>query len=91
MRDDTVEHILQREKGKPPTYVDVHKPGVADKRLLVFEPEFGGALDVMKRQGSILSSVVREAFDSGDLGVLTKHNRERATGAHIDPWAHNGR
>jgi hypothetical protein len=42
-------------KGKPPKYVEVVKdPGVNDKRLLIHEPEFAGALEVMKRDGSTL-------------------------------------
>src|SRR5262249_52441310 len=70
-------------------YIEVVKhPGVADKRLLIHEPEFAGALEVMKRQGSILSRVIREAYDTGNLRVLTKNTPERATGAHVSIIGH---
>jgi hypothetical protein len=76
-------------KGKPPRYVEVVRhPGISDKRLLVHEPEFAGALEVMKRQGSTLSRVIREAYDTGNLRVLTKNAPEKATGAHVSILGH---
>jgi len=87
VRDDAVEHVLDR-KANPPKYIDITKPGIDDKRLLVFEPEFAGALAVARREGSILSRVIREAWDSGDLRVLTKNTPEHATGAHISIVGH---
>jgi Protein of unknown function (DUF3987) len=58
-------------------------PGVEDKRLLVLEPEFAGTLTMMRRPGSILSRVIRDAWDCRDLAVLTKNNPTRATGPRI--------
>ena len=58
-------------------------PGVSDKRLLVIEPEFAGALAAMERQGNTLSPKIREAWDSGNLKPMTKRERIGATGAHI--------
>ena len=76
-------------KGQSSAYEEVVKhPGIADKRLCVFEPEFAGALAVARREGSILSRVIREAWDSGDLRVLTKNTPEHATGAHISIVGH---
>jgi hypothetical protein len=62
--------------------------GVADKRLFVLEEEFAQALKVMSRDGNILSVTIREAWDSGDLHPLTKHNRVKATGAHLGIVGH---
>jgi hypothetical protein len=62
--------------------------GVTDKRLLVVEEEFAGTLKVMTREGNILSTMVRQAWDGGDLRILTKNNPIKATGAHISILAH---
>ena len=62
--------------------------GVADKRLLVVEEEFASVLRMADRQGSILSAVVRDAWDKGDLRTLTKTSPARATGAHISLIGH---
>ena len=37
--------------------------GISDKRLLHYEPEFSSVLAVLNREGSILSRVVRDAWD----------------------------
>jgi hypothetical protein len=63
-------------------------PGVEDKRLLVLEAEFAGTLTMMRRPGSVLSRVVRDAWDCRDLAVLTKNNPTRATGPHISIVGH---
>ncbi len=60
--------ITKREKvskrGEPARYEDaVVDPGVDDKHLLVFNPEFAGALAAMRREGSTLSSIVRNGWD----------------------------
>lgn len=62
--------------------------GVADKRLLVLETEFAHVIKNASRDGNILSPVIREAWDSGRLGTLTKHNRTKALGAHISIIGH---
>jgi hypothetical protein len=46
--------------------------GVADKRRLVLEPEFARLLAVAAREGSILSAVLREAWDGNVLKNRTK-------------------
>jgi hypothetical protein len=66
----------------------VEDPGVEDKRLLVTESEFAHVIKNLNREGNILSAVIREAWDSGDLGTLTKHARTKATGAHISIVGH---
>jgi hypothetical protein len=62
--------------------------GVSDKRLIVVESEFAATLRVAGRDGNTLSAVVRLAWDSGYLSVLTKNNPARATGAHISIIGH---
>lgn len=58
-------------------------PGISDKRLLVRESEFFSTLQAMRRTGSTLSSTIRNAFDWGNLRILTKNSPAKATGAHI--------
>ncbi len=62
--------------------------GVADKRLMIVESEFAGALRAMQREGNILSRVLRDAWDRGDLGTMTKTSPARATGACISIVGH---
>src|SRR5262249_47496574 len=63
-------------------------PGVADKRLMLVEPEFAGALTVMRREGNIVSRVIRDAWDRGKLASLVKNSPTQATGAHISIVGH---
>ncbi len=62
--------------------------GIDDKRLLVIEEEFASVLQVGKREGNILGSILRSAWDTGNLGSLTKNSPLRATGAHISLISH---
>jgi len=66
----------------------VEDPGVTDKRLLVIESELASTLRVMAREGSTLSTTIRQAWDTGDLRVLTKNSPAKATGAHISIVGH---
>ncbi len=62
---------------------------VDDKRLCVLESEFSTALKQFSRQGNVLSSVIRDAWDCKPvLRTLTKNSPLRATGAHISIIAH---
>ena len=86
------DEIRGREKirrNKQIEYVEVVKdPGIADKRLMILETEFAGALGAMKRDGNILSRVLRDAYDGRVLATLTKNNPMKATGGHISVIAH---
>jgi hypothetical protein len=63
--------------------------GVTDKRLLLDEREFFQALAVLKREGSILSRVIRETWDCCEqLATLTKHSPTRATQPFISIIGH---
>jgi hypothetical protein len=63
-------------------------PGVEDKRLLVVDGEFGAALKAAQRQGNTLSAILRSGWDHGNIAPLTKSNRIKASGAHINFVAH---
>src|SRR5262249_502094 len=63
-------------------------PGVADKRLLVTEAEFAGALSVMERHGNTLSTNIRNAWDGLVLQTMTKNSPLKATGAHVSIVGH---
>jgi hypothetical protein len=67
---------------------EVVDPGVSDKRLMVTEPEFAGALAGMERHGNTLSPVIRNAWDGHRLQTLTKNSPLKADGAHISIVAH---
>jgi hypothetical protein len=67
---------------------EVVDPGVHDKRLMVTEPEFAGALAGMERHGNTLSPVIRNAWDGHRLQTLTKNSPLKADGAHISIVAH---
>jgi hypothetical protein len=89
VRDPIIKHEPVREKGRVVGYQDVETdPGVADKRLLVFESEFASPLRMMARDGNILSGVIRQAWDTGVLRTLTKNSPTKATDAHISIIGH---
>jgi hypothetical protein len=67
---------------------EIVEPAIVDKRLMVIEPEFAGALAVMERHGNTLSPVVRKAWDGEILETMTRASPIRATGAHISIAAH---
>jgi hypothetical protein len=77
--------VRDRVMGKDDEVAD---PGVTDKRLLVKEAEFASTLRVARREGNTLTGVIREAFDTGKLGTMTKTNRTTASGAHISIIGH---
>jgi hypothetical protein len=86
---DPIKEMQRQGKGASAEFVEITVDnGVADKRLYVLEAEFAGALAVMKREGSILSRIMRDAWDRGDLATMTKNNQARATGAHISIVGH---
>ena len=64
-------------------------PGVADKRLLTIEGEFARTLKVAGRKENSLSTVLRSAYDTGNLAVLTKNPYKATDGAHLDRRPHH--
>ncbi|HXY08977.1 MAG TPA: DUF3987 domain-containing protein [Terriglobales bacterium] len=89
VRDGIQERIPVREHGRVVRYEDVESdPGVADKRLLVVEPEFARVLQVAERNSNTLSAIIRQAWDTGNLRILTKNQATQATDAYISIVAH---
>jgi hypothetical protein len=78
-----------REKGRIVRYEEiVSDEGEKDKRLLVTEPEFSRVLQVAERESNTLSAVIRQAWDTGNLRILTKKQAARSTEAHISIIGH---
>lgn len=89
VRNPIVKREMVKEKGKQGEYRDVEiDPGISDKRCLVVEGEFTTALKSISRQGNTLSSVMRQAWDDGNLNTLVKNAAARATNAHISIIGH---
>lgn len=58
-------------------------PGVEDKRLIILDGEFAGALRAMKRETNTLSAILRSAWDDGNISPLTKTKPVRVTNGHV--------
>jgi hypothetical protein len=81
-----VQPVTRGSKNRPSQ--SKRDPGILDKRLLVVESEFASVLKVIRREGNTLSIAIRDAWDRGNLGNMTKNSPARATGAHISIIAH---
>jgi hypothetical protein len=89
VRDPVVKREPLRDKGRITGYQDVEvDPGVADKRLLVHEPEFASVLKVLARDGNTLSAIMRQGWDGVPLRALTRNSPVKATGAHVSIIGH---
>lgn len=58
------------------------------KRALVIESEFASVLRVQKREGNTLSTIIRQAWDTGNLNVMRRNHPDKATNAHISIIGH---
>jgi hypothetical protein len=89
VRDPIEKQERVKGRGQPVRYETViADPGVEDKRAMVIEPEFVGALKQTERMGNTLSATIRQAWDSGNLQTLTKNSPAKATDAHISIIGH---
>jgi len=89
VRDQITKKRPIKEKGRVVDYEDViEDEGISDKRLLVLESEFASTLKVANREGNILSPVIRNAWDTGNLQTLTKNSPCKATNTHISILGH---
>ena len=89
VRDIQMRREPIKEKGRVIGYQEVEADaGVKDKRLLSVEEEFVSLLMTMRRDGNILSPVIRQAWDDGNLRVLTRNTAAQATNAHISIIGH---
>jgi Protein of unknown function (DUF3987) len=66
----------------------VDKEELTDKRLMVFEGEFGRILTAMSRPDNILSHILRNAWDSGTLNKKTRKDPIHIKGAHLSVVGH---
>jgi hypothetical protein len=85
--------IMKRERvkgGGGVRYQEVEAdPGIADKRLLTYEPEFCTVLKQTERTGNTASAILRQAWDGCKvLRALTKNSPARSTSAHISVVGH---
>jgi hypothetical protein len=90
VRDPIMKREKVKERGQPVRYEEVEAdPGIADKRLLMYEPEFATVLKQTERQGNTLSVIFRQAWDGRPtLRSMTKNSPAVSTGAHISVVGH---
>lgn len=86
VRDEIKEWSFDKKAGRGEFIVK--DPGIEDKRLFVLDEEFGGILTCARRDGNTLSTILRTAWDSGNIDPLTKNSKIKATGAHIGWVSH---
>jgi len=88
VRDPFIKKVARKVQGQTVYEDEIVDSGEDDKRLLVVETEFANVLRQIERQGNILSVVVRDAWDTGDLATLIKNSPTEATGAHVSIIGH---
>jgi hypothetical protein len=88
VRDPITKLVKEGKGAAAPMVQQTVDEGVSDKRLMIIESEFSGALRVMQREGNILSRVMRDGWDGGNLATMTKNSPARATGACISIIGH---
>jgi Protein of unknown function (DUF3987) len=62
---------------------DDEGPKVADSRLMLLESEFARVLTVMNRPDNTLSAIIRSAWETGKLSVMTRKNPLEVNNAHV--------
>jgi hypothetical protein len=89
VRDELRERVPIHEKGHILRYEEqVSDNGEQDKRLLLVETEFARVLSVAEREANTLSAIIRQAWDTGNLRILTKKQPAQSTEAHISIIGH---
>jgi DNA-binding transcriptional ArsR family regulator len=83
-----VHAVRDPSKSSPGRNGEKPDEGVPDKRLLAFESELSRVLRVGAREGNALTTLLRQAWETGDLRTLAKNSPEVATGAHVSLVAH---
>lgn len=88
VRDAQSKKVPIKDHGRIVGYQDeIIDAGTNEKRAFIVEPEFARVLKVSQREGNTLSSVIREAWDSDRLRIMTK-NTIKASNAHISIIGH---
>ena len=74
VRDAQSKKVPVKEKNRIVDYQEeIVDEGAKEKRAFVVEPEFARVLRVMAREGNTLSSIIRQAWDSDRLQIMTKN------------------
>ncbi len=86
---DPVQKAVAKKGGGPDDFeVVTVDPGVPDKRLLIVSAELVSAFKAGNREGSILSPMLREAWDGKTLRTLAKNAARTATDPHLSIIGH---
>jgi hypothetical protein len=85
---DPIRDEVRRWNAKEQQF-EIIDPGVTDKRLMVVEAEFAGALTAMERPGNTLSVMVRKAWDGHKLATMTRHSPIKVTAPHVSIIGHS--
>lgn len=89
VRDPIIDQSALRKGGKITGHEEqVTDSGVEDKRLLAHEGELSQALQAIGRDGNTLSAVIRQAWDSTPLRVMTKKSKAACLEPHISIVGH---
>lgn len=81
IRDEREIGKTKPKKGEQPEpIIDYGEP---DKRLLVYQAEFGSVLRMSGRDGNTLGDIIRTGWDGTTLSPLTKNDRICATRPHL--------
>ncbi len=82
-----VERVSDPDSSQGPSCTMLAYPTV--KRLLCLETEFAKPITAMRREGNTLSPLLRSAWDSQTLEIMTRgKSKTRASNAHISIVAH---
>jgi hypothetical protein len=69
--------------------LELQDPGVDDKRLLCFEPEFASILKHTERAGNTLSVIIRQCWDGSVLRAMTKSSPAVCEKPHVGVIGHS--
>lgn len=79
----------ERDQADADGYItEIEDEGARDKRVLAYESEFASVLRVMRRDGSTTGTVIRQAWESGDLRTLTRNSPLTASDTHVSIIGH---
>jgi hypothetical protein len=85
------DHCIIRGLGSGEGLIDAMDGENADKRCLVQEAELARILAIVSREGTTLSAVIRDAYDTGSLSITTRQHKVNIKGAHVSLIAHISR
>lgn len=84
VRDAREEDVQIKDKTGPQRFErQIVDNGEADKRLFIIESEFASVLQQSGREGNILSSTLRDAWDGKPLRSLARSNKDSCQEPHI--------